>query len=523
MPWNGSSRRAWNTAISVGGRTGTATAMCARPSSARASRSRSSTAAPPSALGNRSRSWNWTTSRDSGRSSCKSLETSQRQGTNSEGRFEDRMVGATADASAKVASTSVFQLAWPVMVANLLQTLTTTVDVIMVGSLGSEAPAAVAAVGLGAQFIFLFFSLMISVSAGTIALVSRAIGANDLAEADHMLKQSLVLGALLSIPLTLFGLLFAEPMLAAFGAAADIASLGSAALRGAGDTVTPLWLGVLVNVVNFGINVNLIFGNTFVPRLGVPGAAIGTSISYVIGALALIAILLRGKHRLKLHLSGGWVHMDAVRRIFRIGWPAALEQILLQVAFLLWVGMVIVFGTQILAAHQIGLRIQSFAFMPGFGFAIAATALVGQNLGARNPEEAEKSGWEAMKFSVVVMSVIAIGIFLFAEFIARAFIGDPVVVSWSVTFIRIHAVSIPAVGVFFAIDGALRGAGDTRFPLMTSLSGMYLVRLPLSAIFGFVLGWGIVGIWIPLVIEYYYRSAVIANHFRRGKWKTLRV
>src|SRR5437773_769133 len=419
--------------------------MCARPSSARASRSRSSTAVPPSAPGNRSRSWNWTTSRESGRSSCRSSETSQRQGTNSEGRFEDRMAGATAEASAKVASTSVFQLAWPVMVANLLQTLTTTVDVIMVGSLGSEAPAAVAAVGFGGQFIFLFFSVMISVSAGTIALVARAIGAN------------------------------------------------------------------------------LIFGNAFVPRLGVPGAAIGTSISYVIGALALIAILLRGKHRLKLHLSGGWVHMDAVRRIFRIGWPAALEQILLQVAFLLWVGMVVVFGTQILAAHQIGLRIQSFAFMPGFGFAIAATALVGQNLGARNPEEAEKSGWEAMKFSVVVMSVIAIGIFLFAEFIARAFIGDPVVVSWSVTFIRIHAVSIPAVGVFFAIDGALRGAGDTRFPLMTSLSGMYLVRLPLSAIFGFVLGWGIVGIWIPLVIEYYYRSAVIANHFRRGKWKTLRV
>src|SRR5712691_10307222 len=421
------------------------------------------------------------------------------------------MAGATADASSSLAPTSVFQLAWPVMISNLLQTLTTTVDVIMVGALGTEAPAAVAAVGFGGQFIFLFFSVMISVSAGTIALVSRAIGANDLPEADRVLKQSLVLGAILSIPLTLVGFF------------QFISFLGSAALRGAGDTVTPLWIGVLVNIVNFGINVNLIFGNAFVPRLGVPGAAIGTSISYVVGAAVLVAILLRGKHRLKLHIGGGWVHMDTVRRIFRIGWPAALEQILLQVAFLLWVGMVIVFGTEILAAHQIGLRIQSFAFMPGFGFAIAATALVGQNLGARNPDRAEKSGWEAMKFSVAVMSVIAVGIFLFAEPIARVFIGDPVVVSWSVTFIRIHAVSIPAVGIFFAIDGALRGAGDTRFPLLTSLSGMYLVRLPLSAIFGFVLGWGIVGIWIPLVIEYYYRSAVIANHFRRGKWKALRV
>src|SRR5436309_4097628 len=517
--------------------------MCARPSSARASQSPSSTAAPPSAPGNRSRCWNSTTSRESGRSSCRSAETSQRQGTNSEGRFEDRMAVATADARAKGASTSRFQLAWPVMVANLLQTLTTTVDVIMVGSLGSEAPAAVSAVGVGGQFIFLFFSVMISVSAGTIALVARAIGANDLAEADHILKQSLVLGAVLSIPLTLFGLVFAEPIIAVFGAAGDVVSLGgayiriislvvffqfigflgSAALRGAGDTVTPLWLGILVNVVNFGINVNLIFGNAFVPRLGVSGAAIGTSISYVVGAVALIAILVRGKHRLKLHLSGGWVHMHAVRRIFRIGWPAALEQILLSVALLLWVAMVFVFGTEILAAHQIGLRIQSFAFMPGFGFAIAATALVGQNLGARNPDEAEKSGWEAAKFSVAVMSAIAIVIFLLAEPIARGFIGDPVVVVWSGTFIRIHAISIPAVGIFFAIDGALRGAGDTRFPLMTSLSGMYAVRLPLSLVFGFVLGWCIVGGWIPLVIEYYYRSVVIANHFRRGKWKALRV
>jgi putative MATE family efflux protein len=339
------------------------------------------------------------------------------------------------------------------------------------------------------------------------------------------------------------GLLFAEPILAGFGAAADVVDLGgayiriislvvffqfigflgSAALRGAGDTMTPLWIGVLVNVVNFAINVNLIFGNAFVPRLGVPGAAIGTSISYIVGALVLVGIFLRGKHKLMLNLRGTWVHMDTVKRIFRIGWPAALEQILLQVAFLIWVGMVVVFGTEVLAAHQIGLRIQSFAFMPGFGFAIAATALVGQNLGARAPEAAEKSGWEAAKLSVAVMSLTALGIFLLAEPIARAFIGDPSVVAFSVTFIRIHAVSIPAVGVFFAIDGALRGAGDTRFPLLTSLSGIYIVRIPLSIVFGFILGLGIVGVWIPLVIEYWYRAAVISNHFRRGKWKTLKV
>jgi putative MATE family efflux protein len=453
------------------------------------------------------------------------------------------MAGATPGALATVPRISVFRLAWPVTVANLLQTLTTTVDLVMVGHLGGDADAAVAAVGFGGQFLFIFFSVMISVSAGTIAIVARAIGANDAAQADHVLKQSLVLGALLALPLTLFGLAFAEPMLALFGAAPDVVSLGGAyirivsvvvffqfitflggaALRGAGDTVTPLWIGVLVNLVNFGINVNLIYGNAFVPRLEVVGAAIGTSVSYVVGALVLLAILLRGRGRLKLHVSGDWVHMETVKRILRIGWPAALEQILLNVAFLAWGAMVLVFGTTVFAAHQIGIRIQSFAFMPGFGFAIAATALVGQNLGARNPGAAAKSGWDAAKLSVAVMSAIALGIFAFAEPIARVFIPDPSVIAYSVTFIRVHALSIPAVGIFFAIDGALRGAGDTRFPLLTSLSGMYLVRLPLCVIFGFVLGWGIIGVWIPLVIEYYYRTVVITSHFRRGKWKTLRV
>ena len=453
------------------------------------------------------------------------------------------MVGATSQAATTPARLSVFQLAWPVMVSNLLQTLTTTVDVIMVGSLGAEAPAAVAAVGFGGQFVFLFFSVMISVSAGTIALVARSVGAHDLDAADHILKQSLVLGAILSVPLSVVGLVFAEPILAGFGAEADVVTLGgvyiriislvvffqfigflgSAALRGAGDTVTPLWIGVLVNVVNFGINVNLIFGNALVPRLGVPGAAIGTSISYVVGAAILLVLFLRGRHKLRLRVHGDWVHLETVRRIFWIGWPAALEQILLQVAFLLWVGMVVGFGTEVLAAHQIGLRIQSFAFMPGFGFAIAATAIVGQNLVRQQAAAAERSGWDAAKYSVAVMGAIALGIFALARPIAAAFIGDPVVVDYAVTFIRIHAISIPAVGVFFAIDGALRGAGDTRFPLVTSLSGIYLVRLPLAIFFGFVLGLGIVGVWIPLVIEYWYRAAVISDHFRRGKWKSLKV
>ncbi|OGS48475.1 MAG: hypothetical protein A3K68_08020 [Euryarchaeota archaeon RBG_16_68_13] len=439
--------------------------------------------------------------------------------------------------------TAVFRLAWPVMLANLLQTLTTTIDVILVGSLGDGAGSAVAAVGLGGQFLFLFFSVMIAVSAGTIALIARAVGAKDGALADHVLKQSLVLGAFLSVPLTLVGLFGSGPVLTLMGARADVVSqaagyiqivsltvffqfiafLGNSALRGAGDTRTPLVIGVLVNVVNFLLAVNLVFGSPLAPRLEVMGAAIATGLSYVLGAGAFLFVFLRGRGTLRLSVRGRWVDITTVRRVFRIGWPAALEQIMLQVAFFIWVAMVVGYGTEILAAHQIGLRIQMFAFMPGFGFAIAATALVGQNLGRKDSAEAERSGWEAARLSVAVMGATAAFLFVAAPWVARAFIGDPVVIEWAVTFIRIHAMSIPAVGVFFAIDGALRGAGDTRFPLLASLSGIYVIRLPLSALLGFLLGFGIVGVWIPLVIEYWYRAFVISNHFRRGRWKTLRV
>jgi putative MATE family efflux protein len=438
---------------------------------------------------------------------------------------------------------SVVRLAWPVMVANLLQTLAVTVDLAMVGSLPGVAADAVAAVGLGSQFIFLFFVLMIAVSSGTIALVARATGAGDRAQADAILKQSLVLGAALSVPLTLAGVGLARPFLVAFGAEPAVVDLGSpyiqivslstgflfvsflgaAALRGAGDTLSPLWIGGLVNLVNFVLNVNLIFGNAFAPRLGVAGAAIGTSVAYGVGCATYLVLFLRKRGRLRLHRPGTWFDPPLVRRILRIGWPAALEQTLFQSALFVWILMVVAFGTEVLAAHQIGLRVQMFAFMPGFGFAIAATALVGQNLGARLPDRAEASGWEAARWSVGIMGTTALGIFVAAPWIARAFIADPVVIDWTVTFIRIHATSIPAVGLFFAIDGALRGAGDTRFPLLASMTGTWGVRVPLSFVLGFLLPFGILGVWSALVVEYWVRAAIITTYYRRGTWKATKV
>lgn len=431
---------------------------------------------------------------------------------------------------------TILDLAWPVIIANFLQVLTTTVDLIMVGRLGV---ADIAAVGIGGNLVFFAQTVMIGVTAGTIALVARSIGAKDPKGADHVLFQSIVAGVLLSIPVVVIGWVFAPAIVAPFSPTSDIQDLSAgfvsiiftslpfqfiiflstSALRAAGDTKTPLIIGGIENVVNFAINVNLIFGNFGFPALGVRGAAIGTAISYFTGAMLFLGLFVDRRVRLGIHWERPVANWPTIRRILRIGVPAALEQFAFQIGLLVWIVMVVGFGEDAVAAHQIGLRVQSFVFMPGLGMSIASTALVGQNLGAKLPHVADRSAREATKMSILIMGALALFNFAFAPWIAYAFVGAGEAHDLSVLFIRIHATSIPAVGLFFTLSGALRGAGDTRWPLYASLAGTYLVRLPLSAILGYSLGLGIAGVWVALPVEYYLRSVIVVQRFNEGAWK----
>jgi len=299
--------------------------------------------------------------------------------------------------------------------------------------------------------------------------------------------------------------------------------LSTAALRAAGDAKTPLILGVVENLINFAINYTLIFGNFGFPALGVHGAAIGTSIAYFTGAILYLGIFADHRRGIGIRWEKPFVNWVTIRRILRVGVPAAAEQFAFQIGLLIWIVMVVGFGQDAVAAHQIGLRIQSFVFMPGLGLSIASSALVGQNLGAQKPGSAELSAREATKLSILIMGVIALFNFVFAPFVAYAFVGPGPAHDLSVTFIRVHATSIPAIGMFFTLSGSLRGAGDTKWPLYASLLGTYLIRLPLSAVLGYTLGLGVIGVWIALPVEYYLRSVIIVQRFNGGAWKATTV
>lgn len=431
---------------------------------------------------------------------------------------------------------AILDLAWPVIVANFLQVLAVTIDLVMVGRIGVTE---INAVGIGGNLVFFTFTVMIGITSGTIALVARAVGARKPREADHFLFQSLLAGGLLSIPLLITGAFFSDAIVAPFSPTPQVRSLaadyvsiiflsvpalftifiGTAALRAAGDAKTPLVIGVVENVLNFGINYTLIFGNFGFPALGVRGAAIGTSISYFAGAILFLGLFADRRVKIAIHRERPAFHWPTIRRILRIGLPASAEQFAFQVGILIWIVFVVSFGEDALAAHQIGLRIQSFAFMPGLGLSIASSALVGQNLGAKLPDRADRSAREATKMSIAIMGAIAAFNFVFAPWIALAFAEPGEAVDLSVLFIRLHALSIPAVGLFFTLSGSLRGAGDTRWPLYASIFGTYAIRLPLSAFLGYTLGWGLFGVWLALPVEYYLRSVIVVQRFNSGAWK----
>lgn len=435
---------------------------------------------------------------------------------------------------------TILSLAWPVIVSNFLQVLATTVDLVMVGRIGV---AELNAVGIGGNIVFFTFTVMIGITSGTIALVARATGAKKPREADHFLFQSIISGVLLSLPMIVVGVLFSHALVAPFSPTPEIQALAAdyvaiiflsvpslfvifianAALRAAGDTKTPLIIGVVENLVNFAINYVLIFGNFGFPALGVRGAAIGTSLAYFVGAVLFLGLFVDRRVRVGIRWERPVANWPTIRRILRIGVPAATEQLAFQIGILIWIVFVVSFGEDALAAHQIGLRVQSFAFMPGLGLSIASSALVGQNLGAQSPDQAERSARESTKLSIAIMGSIAAFNFVFAPWIALAFANPGPAVDLAVLFIRLHALSIPAVAAFFTLSGSLRGAGDTKWPLYTSVFGTYVVRLPLSALLGYVLGFGLLGVWIALPIEYWVRALIILPHFNGGSWKATTV
>lgn len=433
------------------------------------------------------------------------------------------------------------RLAGPSLVENLLQTMLMVCDMIFVGQLGKDA---IAGIGLGGQLTFFLQVAFMGLAVGNTALVARAIGAGDKRAAERIAKQSLTLAVVISAVIGALTWFVADDIVRVMGATESVNALasgflrivslfafvmgvmfiGSGTLRGAGDTVTPMLITGFINLINIVVAYTLIFGNFGFPRVGPLGSAVAMTVSRAVGAALILYVLFKRTKILPLSLRGGWgFHRDVIARILNIGLPGAAEQVVFQAGFLVFAAMAVSLGTANYAAQQIAFTISGFSIMPAFAFGVAATTLVGQNLGAKNPDRAEQSASQALKNGTLWMSAMGIAFIIWREPLVRVFTSDPDVwlpAEMCLTFI---ALGQPFLSVSMIVASALRGAGDTRATLAVTFAGIWLVRVTCGYVLGIVLGLGLFGMWIAWFGDWLVRAALVTLRFRTGRWKTLRV
>jgi putative MATE family efflux protein len=245
--------------------------------------------------------------------------------------------------------------------------------------------------------------------------------------------------------------------------------IGGGVLRGVGDGRTPMLVTAFANVLNAGLAYMLIYGHFGMPALGAAGSAWATFLSRLVGAALLVGVLVRGRNGVRIGGHGGWrPQWNVARQVLRIGLPAALEEVILITAFATLTPLVATAGTIALAAHRVAMNVLSLSFLPGIGLALAATALVGQSVGARRPEEAREIAAIALRWAVIWMSVFGLIFLVSAPLLMRLFSDDPRMITSGAGAIRVVALAQPLWAMSLVYAGALRGTGNTRLPLLIS-------------------------------------------------------
>lgn len=438
----------------------------------------------------------------------------------------------------------VIRLAWPVVVEQLLSTAVSIADVAITGRLGTIA---LAGSGVALQVFFVVLSGLMSVGIGTTVLVAQATGARTPVRAAGALRQGVVFGGILSIILTIVGIALAGPAVALGGATGEVADtatsfllvsmLGLApltiqiavggAMRGAGDTRTPMIAGAIVNVINIVGAWALAFGAWGAPDLGIVGAAWGGNIARLVGAVLMVAALFRASTPTGIRLGksaplghSGWKpNLDIGRQFLTLSLPAVIEQLSFSLLFLVFGRILLSLGTTVLGAQRIAFGTGSLAWLPAIGLMIATTSLVGQAVGAKDLVRAAAVTRFAQQLAAGWMVIVGVLFGLFGSAIAGAYTTDPATIEEAARGFYAFIPGMPIIGLGFVLGGALRGVGDTRFPMITSILTGWFIILPVAWVCAAVLGWGLAGAVAGFGVSSLVNYAALWWRFSKGGWQ----
>ena len=435
----------------------------------------------------------------------------------------------------------VLYITLPAMLELVLSQLFTMVDTIMLGQ--SEISAvAIAAVGLTNNPTNLLRSIIIALNIGTTAGIAWAIGAKEEKSAKEISRNALMLGAVIGLVAMAILYTMAGPIVRFMGAGEDtfgyassylrIIAMGflpqavtfaiTASLRGVGQTKLPMTYNIIANMMNVVGNYALIYGKFGMPKLGVDGAALSTTLSQYFACFLAVCTVFRAHTPVQLRFDSHWkMSMRWLRRIFSVGVTSMIEQLIMQIGFIIFARQVSGLGTAVFAAHQIGLSINGLTWMPGQAFGVAATTLVGQSLGAGEKQKATDYVRMIHRMSMIVAALMATLFITCSQYIVLLYTNDPQVAGLSAGVLKLIALGMPGICTQIPIAAGLRGARDTKFPLMASMAGIWIFRVILAKPFIYTTGWGLTGAWLTIVLDQTTRALVVYARFKTGKWLTV--
>lgn len=451
--------------------------------------------------------------------------------------FKQSLSGKEQDFTSGSIRKAIFMLSIPMILEMLMESIFALVDIIFVSQVSVNA---VATIGLTESVITLVYAVAIGLSMAATAVVARRIGEKDIVGANQAAVQVIILGILVAIVIGIIGVIYPKEILALMGAEPDLIEEGygytkilmggnitimllfliNAIFRGAGNASIAMWTLVLSNGLNIILDPIFIFGFGPVPAYGVEGAAIATTIGRGTAVIFQLFILLYGWGKLKIKFQDIVLRWAIMLNLMKVSLGGIGQFLIGTSSWVFLVRIISEFGSEVLAGYTIAIRVMMFTFMPSWGMSNAAATLVGQNLGAKKPDRAEKSVWLTGKYNAIFMVIVSFAYLVFAHEILRWFSDEPEVIKYGALCLQVIATGYVFYAYGMVVIQSFNGAGDTKTPTYINFVCFWLFQLPFAYLMAITLDFGPMGVFLAIVLAEALIAVIGIILFKKGKWKT---
>ncbi|MBN1926325.1 MAG: MATE family efflux transporter [Prolixibacteraceae bacterium] len=454
--------------------------------------------------------------------------------------IKDALKGEERDYTTGSLKRAVFLLSVPMVLEMLMESVFAVTDIFFVSKLGSDA---IATVGITESLITIIYALAVGLSVATAAIVSRRTGEKNHKEAAISAYQSVVTGIMISLIIAIPGILFAKDILKAMNASSAIIGqfsgytsimfgsnvvimllfINNAVFRSAGNPVIAMRVLWFANIVNILLDPVFIFGLGPIPAMGIKGAAIATTTGRGLAVLYQFYLLAYGKGKINFRQVSLRPRFKLIGQIIRLSSGSVSQYIIATSSWIILMRFVAGYGSEVLAGYTIALRIIVFALLPAMGISHAASTLVGQNLGAGNPDRAVRSAWIAGKLNMWLMGIISVILILMPKSFISIFSAEKLIIDLGAASLRIVSIGFVVYGLGMVLVNSLNGAGDTQTPFRINIICFWIIEIPLAWLLAGKIGWEQQGVFWAIVIAETMMTLMMLYFFRKGQWKFKKV